>query len=989
MTLFLEEAHEHLPTIESSLLQLEKNPQDREQLALLFRSVHTIKGGAGFVGFQKVGTLAHSMENLLGQVRASEIILKRDHIDALLLGYDRLAQMLDDPNYSEEEIDITEESQRLENLTISPSSTIQAVAEPESTSVSTTPSENQLDNQSVPEYLYEVHLFFNKELPKIGKSLPQYIEELETHGTIIDSYLALENRISQPESVKGDLSFVFLFATHLTLDSVTAVLDVPQSQITLSTMNKFEEKPERQTLSHTQNPNDGILSIREEVSGATPSFAKEGELDKIPFSEEQSQSPNPVIETEENIRVQVKRLNKLVDLAGELVLARNQIFSVSESLVSQVAGLKGILQNFNRITTEMQEEIMNTRMQPVGIIFSKFPRLIRQLAADLGKNIETVTEGDDVELDKTIIESLSDPMTHIIRNIADHGIESPEERQQKGKLPTGVLQQKAFHKSGQVIIQVSDDGKGIDPESIARKAVEKGIVTQEAAFKMTHKEKINFIFTPGFSTVENISSVSGRGVGMDVVKSNIERIGGTIDITSIVDKGTTLTMTLPLTMAIISCLIVQTRNCWFAFPQVHVEEMVMLKAADYATKIGQVQKQSVLRLRGELLPLISLEKGLNFSKESSPTEEMEEKKPTESSMHILIVKSETHRVAIIVDNILGNEEIVVKPIPEYLKHIRSFSGTTILGDGAIAMIIDIPGFMQKNQLSVIEQKIKQEKLVQKKTQTNYETEYLLIFDNGTEELFALTIPLIRRVDTLDTQKIQHIGEKEYVEYRGEQMRLLRLETYLPIQKPEKLEKTAHIIIPKNIKIPVGVLINQVIDTKNVVINLEKGKIEGNGILGTILLDGKITLLLDIYAILEIGEPESIMIRVPMNTQQTQNHHLLLVEDTPFFLKVVKDYLIWGGYQVTTAVNGKEALEKMAAQSFDLVLTDIEMPIMDGKALLGQIRAHQKWQKLPVIALTALSDEKMIAKGKQAGFSEWLVKLDKEQLLQTLQKYLDT
>ena len=237
------------------------------------------------------------------------------------------------------------------------------------------------------------------------------------------------------------------------------------------------------------------------------------------------------------------------------------------------------------------------------------------------------------------------------------------------------------------------------------------------------------------------------------------------------------------------------------------------------------------------------------------------------------------------------------------------------------------------------------------------------------------------------KKIQHVGDDEYLDYRGEQMRLLRLEKYMSIQKPDNYGETAHIIIPKNVKVPVGLLINRVIDTKSVVVNLEKGPIEGNGILGSILLDGKITLLLDIYAILETGEPESIMMRMPVDAQKAQSSRLLLVEDTPFFLKVIKDYLIWGGYQVTTAVNGKEALEKMEKQVFDLVLTDIEMPVMDGKTLLKYIRANQKWHDLPVIALTALNDEKTIANGKKAGFSEWLVKLDKEQLLQTLETYL--
>jgi two-component system chemotaxis sensor kinase CheA len=277
----------------------------------------------------------------------------------------------------------------------------------------------------------------------------------------------------------------------------------------------------------------------------------------------------------------------------------------------QTPGLKVILHNFNRITTEMQEEIMGTRMQPIGVIFNKFPRLIRQLEKDLGKQLELVTEGADVELDKTIIESLSDPVTHIIRNMADHGIESPQERIKKGKPPCGTILQKAFHESGQVVIQFSDDGKGIDPEFIANKALEKGIITTDMMEKMTAKEKINLIFTPGFSTAKTVSSVSGRGIGMDVVKTNIEQIGGSIDINSHLGKWSSITMTLPLTMAIISALIISVQNCRFAFPQSNLEEMVLLESEEYAQKVGKVRGQRMLFLRGDFLPLISLAESLN------------------------------------------------------------------------------------------------------------------------------------------------------------------------------------------------------------------------------------------------------------------------------------------------------------------------------------------------------------------------------------------
>ncbi|MEK7483663.1 MAG: chemotaxis protein CheW [Planctomycetota bacterium] len=964
LSIFLEETYGYLSAIELSLLELEKDPKNRKQLDLLFRMIHTIKGGAGLLNLKKITALSHSMENLLGEAREQKIILKKEHINALLAGYDCLLKMLKDPVHSEK-IDMTKEHQYLEILFTQQIKPL----EPSKFSRSIELVPDHLPKNSEV-FLYEVSLFMNKDLPRLKMTFSETLAKLDTSGKILDSHLTLENKQLQPnQQLRGNFCFVFSYLTPLNITTISEMLMVPQSQINLIPPETLQKN--NIELAEKEPLEENLQEI----------LSEETALTLLPAFVDTTQEMN------ESIRVNLKRLNRLLDLAGELVLVRNQIFRMEKLLdFSKVSGFKGILQNFNRITTDLQEVVMNTRMQAVGMVFNKTPRLLRELTSTLGKKIDVTTEGGEVELDKSMIEALADPMTHIIRNAVDHGMESPEERIKKGKLPNGVLLQKAFHKGEYVLIQISDDGRGINPERIESLAIEKGFITSQETKKMTDQEKINLIFIPGFSTSESISSVSGRGVGMDVVKHNIEGIGGKIEIASVVDKGTTITIVLPLTMAIIPCIIAQNQKSCFAFPQINVEEMLLLEANEYTSNIEEIQDNYVLRLRGKLILLISLEKGLNPNSKISYQESVSARIKTQPLLNIFIIKSEHHRAAVIVDKILGSEEIVVKPIPEYLKQIKSFSGTTILGDGSVAMIINALGLMENTSIVRIEEKIKKN-LIEDKTNHLYEKESLLIFNNGTPEIFALPIPLIRRVDSIQLKEIQKIGDKEYIEYRGEQVVLIRLEDHLPIQKPSNQQEALYIIFPKNIKNPVAFLIHKVIDSIDVVVKLERVKILDSGILGSFLLEKKIILLLDLYGILEIAEPDCISTKIVLDKEKTKKYHLLLVEDTPFFMKVVKDYLVHIGYTISTATNGREALEKLREQKFDLVLTDIEMPIMNGKDLLKSIRANPNWSGLPVIAITSLSGEEMIREGKKSGFNEWLVKLNKEQLFQTLQKYL--
>ncbi|MDX2469707.1 MAG: hybrid sensor histidine kinase/response regulator [SAR324 cluster bacterium] len=1061
---FLEETKEHLATIEPDLLSLEEDPDDLDTMNRLFRSVHSIKGGAGFFGLEQLSRMAHVMENLMSQARNGKLVLASPHIDGLLKGLDKLNTMVDDVAGSND-LNIDTELALLEALNDGKTPETQTVsAEVEVAAVETVATVEEAGapapiEVAAPEAapteikskqisfkisddelklvkdkhmnLYAVSLYLQRDIMSKGKTPFQFISDLEELGRFIDSYLDHDDQGPIEEGLEDDLLFTFIFASIMEPAVASEGLAVEDYQITnikpadlISGSLTINTKTEKLAIAP---PTSAPVAAPEPVAVATPVTAApvvatptpEPVVAPVaatpPAIVPKTPPPKPAkakakqVKSDESIRVSVGKLNKLVDLAGELVLVRNQLLQTGEREGKKLPGLMPILQGLNIVTTELQEEILNTRMQPVSTVFGKFPRLIRELGTTLGKEIALIQEGTEVELDKTVLEALSDPLTHIIRNTADHGIETPAERKAAGKAAEGNLLLKAYHESGQVIILVKDDGKGIDGDRIAGIAYERGLITEDDFHNMSNREKIKLIFRPGFSTAEKVSSVSGRGVGMDVVRSNIEMIGGTVELSSVLGEGTTIKMTLPLTMAIVSCLIVESEGERFAIPQINLEELVMLKPEDYKTMLGYMQNKEVLKLRGELLPLVALSEGLGILAKKDPPykkvlRSLSKEKWTEGTkstgglviternpeaaqeaVRILIISIGINKVGVIVDSIVGSEEIVVKPMPEYLKSLHQFSGATILGDGAVAMIIDTLGFVQKNNLFFADLKSEKSKSDANANQTA-EEQSLLVFDNGTNEQFAITIPLIQRVDEIDLNKIQMVGDKEFFEYRGQQMRLLRLHDYLSIQQPTEFSERASIIVPKETRIPVGIVINKVIDTKNMQIDVNEGGIQAEGILGSTLIDGKITLLLDLYALLEMGEPDALH-RVKFEAKTVQTSKILLVEDTPLFLTIVKEYLASVGFDVVTAVDGQEGLDKLEKNHFDLVLSDIEMPVMDGFGLIRAIRAQDKYAELPVLALTSLNDDDTVKSGLNAGFNEWLVKLDKEQILTTINKYL--
>ncbi|MBF8982103.1 chemotaxis protein CheW [Lutibacter sp. B2] len=945
---FVEEASSHVNNVESELLKIETSTIDLESINSIFRSVHSIKGTAGFFGLSKIVTLAHAMENIFGKVRNDRLKISNHEIDRLLSANDHLRALIEDV-YKSEKVEISEHIKKLTVILEGK----KVFVDDEKKYYDPYIVERQMiqDAARHGHHIYKVKLKVNQNVSKKEIDSIGFLKKIESIGTIIYSYTDI-----------FEIYSVFVFTTVLEKKLLPLALDISLENI--------------QEL-------DGNIDIDEMIQ----SFDQYDELVKEeivkPENEKiQDEKKHNTSNGEDSIKVQVSLLNELLNLASEMVLARNQLLRSIDSFRKSVPGINPILQNVDRITTELQEKIMHTRMQPIGNVFDKFPRIIRDLSKKLNKSIELKLEGRDVELDKSIIESLADPLTHLVRNAVDHGIEYPQERQKNGKQKTGKIIMKAYHEAGCVNIDIIDDGKGINKDIIVKKIVEKELVNKAEMDLMGEQDILQFIFNPGFSTADEVTDVSGRGVGMDVVKTNIKKLGGTIEVNTVVGKGTTFRLIMPLTLAIIYSLIVEVKGLCFALPQVNLQEIVRIKPNDASKKIEYINNAEVLRLRGKLLPIIYLSDILGLDKLQKDRE-----KKCKKIQRILVLKLGNRCVGLVVDKIYDEEEILVKPLPKYLKDCKSYSGVTILGDGKPSLILDIDGIVTKAGLRFNEEDEKNDKIdLFKEKEDSKEYNNLLIFKCSGEEILAVDLSLISRVEKINRRDIERIGENGYIKYRGDSLRVINLEEFLPISKGNDKGEHLYVIIPKLVKHPVGILIEKIYDTIQTRINLNQENIKVRGLIGSTILNDRIVLLINTYELLEIGVPEYY--HVQDSNKIGEKRTVLVVEDTPFFAKVEKDYLEWAGYEVAMASNGKEGLDILREKKIDAVISDIQMPVMDGYTFAKAIREDEKLSDLPLIAVTSMADECSKNEGLEAGFDYYECKLDKENLLSRLKNVLN-
>jgi two-component system chemotaxis sensor kinase CheA len=538
------------------------------------------------------------------------------------------------------------------------------------------------------------------------------------------------------------------------------------------------------------------------------------------------------------IRVDVAQLDKLMNLVGELVLARNQI--IQNVAQPDPSALLAASQRLNLITTELQGSVMKTRMQPIGNVWSKFPRIVRDLAHELGKEIQLVMEGQETELDRTIIEAIKDPLTHIVRNAVDHGLELPAARRTAGKPAEGRLVLRAFHEGGQVNIEFIDDGAGINVARVRAKAVERGLVSADQAARLTDREVHNLIFLPGFSTAEKVTNLSGRGVGMDVVKTNIEKIGGSVDVQSTAGRGTTLKIKIPLTLAIIPALVVTSGGERFAIPQVSLLELVRLEGDDRA-KIETLYNAAVYRLRGRLLPLVDLNRHLGLTSRTDG-----------EAVSIVVLQADGRQFGLVVDAINDAEEIVVKPLGKQLKGLASFAGATIMGDGRVALILDVLGVAQLAHVitGARERAVADEAAA---TTARADGETLLLFETSRGRPMALPLSQVSRLEELAVADIEFSGRQEVIQYRGQIMPLLRINRQLEDAAitPDTEEKL-QVVVYSDAGRCVGLVVSRISDIVSQELTIQAGA-SRVGIRGSAVIQQRVTDLLDVPALVRAAD----------------------------------------------------------------------------------------------------------------------------------------
>jgi two-component system chemotaxis sensor kinase CheA len=715
---------------------------------------------------------------------------------------------------------------------------------------------------------------------------------------------------------------------------------------------------------------------------AAPAAAQKSEPDPIPAGDAIKPEPPPAEGAEKraeageksstenadklanhSIRVSVDTLDHLMTTVSELVLTRNQLLEIVRR--HEDSDFKVPLQRLSNVTAELQEGVMKTRMQPIGNAWQKLPRIVRDLSAELGKSIELEMDGAETELDRQVLELVKDPLTHLVRNCADHGIESPAKRIAAGKPASGKIKLTACHQGGHIIIEIADDGRGLDTARIKAKALDLGLATEADLAAKSDAEICNFIFAAGFSTAREVTSISGRGVGMDVVRSNIEQIGGTVDLKSVPGKGTTFIIKIPLTLAIVSALIVEAAGERFAIPQLSVLELVRAGGGG-EHRIERIKDTPVLRLRNALLPLLYLRDVLRLGDGGG------------DEGFVVVTQVGNQVFGIVVDGVFHTEEIVIKPMSSKLRHIPVFSGTTILGDGSVIMILDPNGVAQSLGRAA-QVHAEQNAQLEEETAASEDTVSLLVFRAGSQRPKAVPLSLVTRLEEIDCRRIEMSDGRCLVQYREQLMPLLRIDEATGLKK----EGAQPILVFSDHGRSMGLAVDEIVDIVEDKLEIEVG---GNrpGVLGYAVVKGNTTEIIDVGHFLPQAFEDWFRRRDSASGRPART--VLLVDDSAFFRDMLAPLIKAAGYQVTAVGSAAEALESLKAGTrFDLVVTDIDMPDMDGFALAQAMRGLPSAADLPIIALAAMVSNDAIERGRAVGFHDFVAKFDRAGLIAAIKE----
>jgi two-component system, chemotaxis family, sensor kinase CheA len=724
-----------------------------------------------------------------------------------------------------------------------------------------------------------------------------------------------------------------------------------------------------QVLERPLRPGEDSLDDLERAFRETPVGPPAPKPAKPASAETAKDDPSKI--ANQSIRVTVDTLEHLMTMVSELVLTRNQLLEIVRR--HEDSEFKVPLQRLSNVTAELQEGVMKTRMQPIGNAWQKLPRIVRDLSQELGKQIDLEMLGAETELDRQVLDLIKDPLTHMIRNSADHGLETPEQRRAAGKPEHGRIRLSAYHEGGHIIIQIADDGRGLDTGRIKAKAIAQGLVSETEAEKLTEAQIHKFIFTPGFSTAAKITSVSGRGVGMDVVRNNIDQIGGTIDVKSVAGVGLSFTVKIPLTLAIVAALIVEAGGDRFAIPQIAVIELVRARAGS-EHRVERIKDTAVLRLRDKLLPLTRLSQLLGTETETEPGD-------VERGF-IVVTQVGSQSFGIVVDSVFHTEEIVVKPLSTKLRHIAMFSGNTILGDGSVIMIIDPNGIAQTLGTAVASQLDANKAAGTRHAAEDEQTTSLLVFRAGSSQPKAVPLSLVTRLEEIDARKIELSNGRHMVQYRGHLMPLVSMNDSVRV----KSEGAQPLLVFSDGARSMALVVDEIIDIVEDRLDIQVGG-DNSGVLGSAIIKGQATEIIDVGHFLPLAFED--WFRNKEQPKRAAPRSLLLVDDSPFFRNMLSPVLQAVGYQVTAAASAPEALAMFKdGREFDVVVTDIEMPEMTGFELAEKLRADPRTAELPIIALSSVVSAEAVERGRRVGFHDYVAKFDRQGLIAALKEQAD-
>jgi two-component system, chemotaxis family, sensor kinase CheA len=918
---FLAEASESMDALDRSLVRLEDRPDDPELLSEIFRVMHTIKGTCGFLGLQRLALVAHAAEDVLGQFRDGVLTPSQANVSVILEAIDAIKALLSALEHDGKEPAgddralVTRLRQIAEDApsTASPQASSDVEQSPEALGV-------RLGGVSSIDCAVEIALARTKKHAAGLRFCGAPDEELQV--ALRDAvWAACED--ASTASVAAALA-KFGLGGREDLDAFLPCLEDAFTELGVDAASARE--------------------LIERAAPRTDNAAVTAQSKTIKPDETATTGAAP-----QSIRVNVEALEQLMNVASELVLIRNQLIQTLRAQPD--SPFAAPLQRLNHVTSELQESVMTTRMQPISAAWAKLPRIARDLAVELNKRIEVVTFGAETELDRQVLEMIKDPLTHMIRNAADHGLEAPGERAKAGKSETGRITLSARHEGSQIVIEIADDGRGLPAAKLRAKALTRGLITPAEAETLPDAKIYQLIFHPGFSTADTVSAVSGRGVGMDVVRTNIEKIGGTVELSSVEGRGTRFTIRIPLTLTIVSALIVDCCGERFAMPQSAVVELVGVGGGSRRT-IEYINGAPVLRLRDRLLPLIALQDLVELPRADAV--------PAEQS--ILIASFGAFSYGIIVDRVFDTEEIVVKPVASILRSIPFYSGATILGDGAVIMILDPKGIAERIGASVTHPN----DVPEREAEESLDRTPMLIVRGQDRAPKATPLHLVSRIEEVPAASIEYADDKAVLQYRGRLMPLIGLDGE---RRFADGAQTRPVIVFDNEERALGLVVEEIIDIVETHL-VSAFKAERAGVLGSVVIAGAVTDVVDLAYYWRMST-ENAAPR-PQADTTAKPKRALVIEPSPFLHNLIAPLLSMAGFKVTVvqdAAAAQAVIETNAA--FDVILTDTEL---SGRAALSGASA-------PIIGL--YDDPFALRQSDTEGFSGIACRYDRDQLMNQL------